>query len=122
MQSVPGIAGLTASYLLSEIGDLRRFSSLKRFASYVGFVPGMHQSGETIYTTGSTPRANRHVRNLIVEASWIAIRTDPVLQNYYRSHAGKNSKAVIFKVGRKLLSKLLAVIKTEIPYSIGVVS
>jgi len=62
------------------------------------------------------------VRNLIVEASWIAIRTDPVLQNYYRSHAGKNSKAVIFKVGRKLLSKLLAVIKTEIPYSIGVVS
>lgn len=120
LRSVPGIAGLTASYILAELGDLRRFSSFKKFASYVGFVPGMQQSGDSLYTTGATPRANRHVRNLIVEASWIAIRTDPVLQNYYRSHGGKNSKAVIFKVGRKLLSKILAVIKTRTPYVIGV--
>ena len=75
-----------------------------------------------IYTGGTTPRANRHIRNMIIEASWIAIRTDPVMQNYYRSHAGKNCKAVIFKVGRKLLSKIMAVIKTEIPYSIGVLN
>jgi len=121
LRSVPGIAGLTASYILAELGDLRRFSSFKQFASYVGFVPGMQQSGNSIYTTGANPRANRHVRNLIVEAAWVAIRTDPVLQNYYRSHAGKNSKAVIFKVGRKLLSKILAVIKTRTPYVIGVV-
>jgi len=122
LRTVPGIAGLTAAYILSELGDIRRFSSFKKFASYVGFIPSMHQSGEGIYTGGSTPRANKHVRNMIVEASWIAIRTDPVLQNYYRSHRGKNSKAVIFKVGRKLLSKIMAVIKTEKEYSIGVAS
>jgi len=122
LRSVPGIAGLTAAYILSELGDLRRFTSFKRLASYVGFIPRIHQSGEGLYTGGSTPRANRHVRNMIVEASWQAVRQDPVMQNYYRSHAGKNSKAVIFKVGRKLLSKIHGVIRTEIPYSIGVVS
>jgi len=122
LRSIPGIAGLTAAYILAELGDLRRFTSFKKLASYVGFVPGIQQSGDSFYTTGATPRANRHVRNMIVEASWIAIRTDPVMQNYYRSHAGKNSKAVIFKVGRKLLSKLLSVIKTETPYSTGVIS
>lgn len=122
LRSVPGIAGLTASYLLAELGDIRRFSSFKRLASYVGFVPSMQQSGDKSYAGGATPRANRHVRNMIIEAAWIAIRTDPVLQNYYRSHAGKNSKAVIFKVGRKLLSKVMGVIKSEIPYSIGVIS
>jgi len=122
LRSVPGIAGLTAGYILSEIGDIRRFKSFKKFASYVGFIPSMHQSGEGIYTGGSTPRANKHVRNILIEASWIAIRTDPVMQNYYRSHSGKNSKAVIFKVGRKLLSKIMAVIKTEREYSIGVLS
>jgi len=122
LRSVPGIAGLTAAYILSELGDLRRFTSFKRLASYVGFIPSMHQSGEGLYIGGSTPRANRHVRNMIVEASWQAVRKDPVMQNYYRSHSGKNSKAAIFKVGRKLLSKIHAVIKTEIPYSIGVVS
>jgi transposase len=122
LRSIPGIARLTAAYILAELGDLRRFSSFKKFASYIGFVPGIQQSGDNIYNTGATPRANRHVRNMIVEASWIAIRTDPVMQNYYRSHAGKNSKAVIFKVGRKLLSKLLSVIKTEAPYTVGVIS
>jgi len=59
---------------------------------------------------------------MIVEAAWFAVRMDPVMQNYFRSHKGKNSKAAIFKVGRKLLSKIHAVIKTEIPYSVGVVS
>lgn len=122
LRTVPGIGGLTAAYILSEIGDIRRFSSFKKFASYIGFIPSMHQSGEGIYTGGSTPRANRHVRNMIVEASWIAIRIDPVMQNYYRSHAGKNSKAAIFKVGRKLLSKVMAVIKTETPYVVGVIN
>jgi len=121
LRSVPGIAGLTASYILSELGDLNRFNSLKQLASYVGFVPSLYQSGESIYTVGCTPRANRHVRNLIIESSWIAIRLDPAMQQYYRSHAGKNSKAVIFKVGRKLLSRILAVIKTKTPYSIGVI-
>ena len=120
LRTVPGIAGLTASYILSELGDIRRFKSFKKLASYVGFIPSMHQSGEGIYTGGSTPRANKHVRNMLIEASWIAIRTDPVTQHDYRSHAGKNAKAVIFKVGRKLLSKIMAVIKTEVPYSIGV--
>ena len=122
LRSVPGIAGLTAGYILAELGDLRRFTSLKRLASYVGFIPSMHQSGEGLYTGGSTPRANRHVRNMLIEAAWHAVRKDPVMQNYYRSHAGKNSKAAIFKVGRKLLSKIHAVIKTGIPYSVGVVS
>jgi len=122
LRSVPGIAGLTAAYILSELGDLRRFTSFKRLASYVGFIPSMQQSGEGLYTGGSTPRANRHVRNMIVEAAWFAVRMDPVMQNYFRSHKGKNSKAAIFKVGRKLLSKIHAVIKTEIPYSVGVVS
>ena len=122
LRTIPGIAGLTAAYILAEIGNLRRFNSFKKFASYVGFVPGVQQSGDNLYNTGANPRANRHVRNMIVEAAWIAIRIDPVMQNYYRTHAGKNSKAVIFKVGRKLLSKVLAVIKSETPYCMGVIS
>jgi len=30
LRSVPGIAGLTASYILAEVGDLRRFRSFKK--------------------------------------------------------------------------------------------
>ena len=78
-------------------------------------------SADTELVRGCNPRANRHVRNLIIQSAWVAIRQDPVIQEYYRSHAGKNSKAVAFKVGRKLLSKMMAVIKTEVPYQVGLV-
>jgi len=43
------------------------------------------------------------------------------MQAYYRKHLGKNVKNIIVKVARKLLSRTLAVIKTETPYTIGVV-
>jgi len=57
----------------------------------------------------------------MVEAAWVAIRIDPALQQYYRKHARHNSKAAIFKVARKLLSRIYAVIKTETDYQVGVI-
>ncbi len=66
-------------------------------------------------------RAHRLIRSYFVEASWQAIRADPVMQAYYRKHQGKNVKRIIVKVARKLLSGILAVMKIEVPYTIGVV-
>jgi len=37
LKSVPGIAGLSAAYILAELGDVRRFSSFKKFARNVQF-------------------------------------------------------------------------------------
>jgi transposase len=122
LRSVPGIGPLTAAAFIAEAGDLRRFSSLKQLAAFVGLVPGIYQSGETVKTLGMTPRANHILRSYMIEAAWIAIRKDPVLQAYYRKHLGKNSKTIVVKVARKLLSRLLAVIKTETPYEIGVLA
>jgi len=122
LRSVPGIGPLTAAAFLSEIGELRRFTSFKQFASYIGLVPGVHQSGETLKSLGISPRGHRLLRSYIIEAAWVAVRKDPILQSYYRKHIGKNSKSIIIKVARKLLSRMLAVIKTEIPYEIGLVA
>ena len=61
------------------------------------------------------------MRSYLVESTWQALRRDPVMQLYYRSHAGKDVKRILVKVARKLLSRIHAVIRTEIPYQIGVV-
>lgn len=121
LRSIPGIGPIVASGILSELGDLRRFGNIKQLAGYVGLSPGIYQSGDTIRHTGVSMRAHRLIRSYFIEASWQAIRTDPVMQGYYRKHQGKNVKSVIVKVARKLLSRTLAVIKTGIPYEIGVV-
>ena len=120
LRSIPGIGPIVASGILSELGDLRRFGNIKHLAGYVGLAPGIYQSGDTIRHTGVSMRAHRLIRSYFIEASWQAIRTDPVMQGYYRKHHGKNVKSVIVKVARKLLSRTLAVIKTETPYEIGV--
>jgi len=120
LRSVPGIGGIVACGILAEMGDLRRFS-FKQLAGYVGLCPNMHQSGDNFKTKGMSYRANRLMRSYFVEASWQVIRFDPVMQDYYRSHKGKESKKIIVKIARKLLSRTLAVIKTETPYQIGVV-
>ncbi|MGS0523788.1 transposase [Zobellia nedashkovskayae] len=121
LRSIPGIGGIVACGILSELGDLRRFNNIKHLAGYVGLVPSLYQSGASQRTIGMTPRAKRLLRSYFVEASWQAIRTDPVMQAYYRKHQGKNVKSIIVKVARKLLSRTLAVIKTEVPYTIGVI-
>ena len=121
LKSVPGIGGIVACGILCELGDLRRFNNIKHLAGYVGLVPGIHQSGDNQKSTGITMRAHRLMRSYFIEASWQAIRTDPVMQAYYRKHLGKNVKSIIIKIARKLLSRTLAVIKTEIPYEIGVI-
>ncbi len=121
LRSIPGIGGIVASGILSELGDLRRFDNIKHLAGYVGLAPGIYQSGDTLRHTGVSMRAHRLVRSYFIEASWQAIRTDPVMQAYYRKHHGKNVKKVIVKVARKLLSRTLAVIKTGVPYEIGIV-
>ncbi|WP_128762986.1 transposase [Leeuwenhoekiella aestuarii] len=121
LRSIPGIGPIVASGILSELGNLRRFSSIKHLAGYVGLAAGIYQSGDTIRHTGVSMRAHRLIRSYFIEAFWQAIRTDPVMQAYYRKHQGKNVKSVIVKVARKLLSRTLAVIKTGVPYEIGVV-
>ena len=122
LRSVPGIGKLVACGILSEMGDLRRFKNFKQLASYVGLCPGIYQSGDTYRSTGLSIRGNRTIRSYFVEASWIALRHDPVLQAYWRTHAGKEPKKILIKVARKLLSRTYAVIKTQTPYQAGVVS
>ena len=94
----------------------------KVLAGYVGLAPGIYQSGATSKALGMNPRCHRLIRSYFVEASWQAIRTDPVIQAYYLKHVGNDVKKIIVKVAHKLLSRTLAVIKTEIPYEVGVIA
>jgi len=121
LRSVPGIGGIVACGILSELGDLRRFGNFKQLAAYVGLMPRIHQSGDAMRSQGISPRGNSIIRSYFVEASWQALRFDPAMQQFFRSHTGRNTKAILVKVARKLLSRTLSVIKTETPYQIGVV-
>jgi transposase len=116
LKSIPGVGGYLASAILAEIGDLRRFNNEAQFASYIGMVPTMRNSGGTEKIQGVTPRCRGLLRSYIIESAWVALRMDSEMQAYYRKHIGRNPKSIIVKIARKLLNRMLAVIKSGQPY------
>jgi transposase len=100
--SVPGIGPITAMGLLTEIADFSRFDDPDDYVGYLGLTPWNDSTGDTIRTKGVQPRCNLHLRPLLIEASWIAIRTAPQLFAYYSKHSVKDNKHAIIKVARRL--------------------
>lgn len=113
--SVPGIGAITAMGLIAEIVDFSRFKNSSDFCSYLGLCPWEDSSGDKMRTKGMQPRCNKHLRPLIIEASWTAIRNSPQLFHYYSKHAKKGPTKAIVKVARKiaLMAKAL-VLKNEL--------
>jgi transposase len=114
--SVPGIGPITAIGLFSEIGDFKRFDDPDQYASYLGLMPAERSSGDTIRVVGLQPRCNKHLRPLLIEAAWVAIRKCPVLLHYYKKHVGRNEKNAIIKVTRKLAMIVKGVVLNKTMY------
>ena len=108
--------------MLAELGDIRRFKRLDELASIIGLVLGIYQSSDNNTNLGLTRRSKSQLRSLLVEASWVAVRTDMSLQSYYRKHAAKEPNKAIIKVAHKLLSKIRAVINSGKPYQMEIVN
>ena len=121
LKTISGIGPLTSSALITELGDINRFKNIDELGSYVGLIPRVRESGETIHTGGITFRCNSFLRTMLIEASWQAVRMDPSLMQYYQKHV-INSKGhkVIIKVARKLLNRIRYVMKNRQPYKTGV--
>jgi transposase len=121
LTKISGIGPLTASALITEIGDINRFSNIDQLGSYVGLVPKIRDSGEITHTGGITFRCNTFLRTLLIESSWQAVRMDPAMMLYYKKHLINNKgHKVIIKVARKLLNRIRFVMKNRLPYIIGV--
>jgi transposase len=65
-----GIDVLTAMIILTELGDLRRFSSASQMMSAVGLVPSEYSTGNKTSRFGITRTGNAHVRHVLVQAAW----------------------------------------------------
>jgi transposase len=121
LTKISGIGPLTASALITEIGDISRFNNIDQLGSYVGLVPKIRESGEITHTGGITFRCNSFLRTLLIESSWQAVRMDPAIMLYYKKHLINNKgHKVIIKVARKLLNRIRYVMKNKQPYLTGV--
>jgi len=70
LQSLRGIALITAVTVVAEIGDIRRFQRPGELIAYLGLVPSERSSGATIRRGGITKAGNSFARKMLVESAW----------------------------------------------------
>lgn len=121
--TIPGIGLVTAMTLATELVTIDRFRQLDHLASFVGLVPGEHSSGEMEKSTSLTPRHNRALRSMLIEAAWIAVREDPALLKAFADLCKRmpKSKAIV-RIARKLLNRIRFVLKNQQPYVVRTVT
>ena len=97
LMTMTGVGYFTAMLLLAEIGDIDRFSSDKRFASWAGLAPSVRQSGEKTRIGGVSGSGNKRVRWVMVQCAHTARQHDPRLRSLYErySRRGGGKRAVM---------------------------
>lgn len=119
LMSIPGIGLQTAMILLTEIGNINRFPTLKELCAYFGLIPDQHDSGDTKRVGGNTKRGNVYLKYIIIEVSWMCIRYDSSLLLTYKSSVRVMDKnKAIVKVARKLLNRVRFVLKNNTAYQV----
>ncbi len=136
LQSLRGIAQISAVSIMAEIGELSRFEHPRQLMGYSGAVSREHSSGERINRGPISKAGNAHLRRIAVEAAW-AYRHRPAVgktlavrqrrssaavtalawkaqnrlhQRYTRLMArGKCKQQVVTAVGRELLGFIWAI-------------
>ena len=64
-----GFQEVAAITIISELGDLRRFSNPRQLMSFLGLVPGEHSSGSKRRQGSITKCGNSHARWMLVECA-----------------------------------------------------
>lgn len=80
LQSLRGVALITATSLVAEIGSFKRFRTPKQLMAYTGLVPSESSSGELRRQGKITKTGNSHVRRLLIESSW-SYRHQPAVRD-----------------------------------------
>jgi transposase len=110
---------ISLATIISEIGDIRRFPTLKKFLSHLGWCPQSFQTGNYHLEHPKMSHAgNRYVRRLIWMLSVLAVQRIPRYRVYFerRVNEGKAKMHILVAVGRKILSALYAILKKGVPY------
>ena len=85
LMQLPGFGVITAMTVLAAIGDIQRFESPRKLASYSGLTPGLEQSGTKNCGKGITKEGRRELRWALVEAAQMAVKSDPLLKLRFTS-------------------------------------
>ena len=117
--TIPGIGLVTAITFLTEVGNTSRFNRVDQLCNYIGLVPTLHGSGDTVHVGSLTPRKNAHILSLLIESAWTAVGKDPALMlTYHKLCTRMKGQQAIVRIARKLVARMRFVLLNHTPYQL----
>ena len=110
LMTIPAVGPITALTWALEVGEVQRFSSIKKAISYCGLCGAEKSSGNTTQRTPLSKQRNKHLQTTLIEAAKMAPRHSPALALLYDQEKQKgNANRATLAVARKLVAYLMAV-------------
>lgn len=118
LRSFPGIEYLSASILLGEIGDIKRFGSESCLSAYCGVSPILWQSGTSKVKFKRRKRYSRRLKGILYFISLSQMRINPESRNYYwrKRKEGKTHWQAMNALSRQLIKIIYYMLKNKQPY------
>jgi transposase len=117
LMQLPGFGVITTMTVLAAIGEIERFATPKKLASYSGLTPGLEQSGTKYRGKGITKEGRRELRWALVEAAQMAVRSDPLLKMRFQALQKRmHRNQAIVAIARHLLELVWYVLTRHQPY------
>lgn len=128
LMTMPGIGFVTAATIASYTRDIERFEGdFKRFSSYLGIVPGVHNSGESIHLGKITKRGPQDLRTAFVQVALGIIRQPlktrdwKLIQDYKAMKTTKGSGRAIIALTRKVARIIFVMINKQEPFDFSLI-
>jgi len=118
LDSMPGIAEISAANMIAEMGDERRFELDSQVVSYAGMNSSVYQSAGKTHYGPITKKGNKWLRTAMVEAALAAIKVKgTALREFYdRIKSRHGHKKAVVALGRKMLCIAWHMLMKNEPY------
>lgn len=120
LRTIPGVGEVTSEVVLAELGDARRFTSIKKAAAYAGLAPGYRESGGKRKELSIEKKGSKLLRWVLVESAWQVVRYDARWRSRFEQLAKRTGKKkAITAMARRLLTVMVSILRTGEPYRAG---
>jgi transposase len=120
IRSIPGAGKVLCWMMLAKTESFTTITEPRKMACYSGVVPFANQSGTSVRGKERvSPYADKAIKAVLHLAAMSAIRLKNDLRQYYlrKVAEGKNKMSALNAVRNKIVHRIFAVIKNQIPYN-----
>ncbi len=105
LTTLPGVGQFTALVMLAEIGDISRFPSARKLASWAGLTPTVRGSDRTVRHGHISKQGSAWLRWVLNQAAQTAKRSPDFAATYSAIAKRRGKKIATIAISRKLLTR-----------------